>query len=88
MSIPLPEWALEIARPRQTHGSVELDEDAAKLIGLGADPGPAFVVMACDVCGGDGSFDESGDRWRKCATCDGTGLVEVGLMPIDMEDME
>ena len=38
-----------------THGSPELDEDAAKLIALGADPGPAFVVIACSCCGGDGT---------------------------------
>ena len=71
-----------------THGSPELDEDAAKLIALGADPGPEFVVMPCIVCGGDGSFDESGDRWRKCEACDGTGRVEIGLTSIDMEDLE
>jgi hypothetical protein len=65
---------------RQTHGSAELDEDAVKLITLDCDPGPSFILIPCSVCGGDGSFDESGDRWRKCCACDGTGEVEVGLM--------
>lgn len=55
---------------------------------LGADPGPEFAVIVCERCGGDGSFDESGDRWRKCEACDGTGIIEVGLTAIDMEDLD
>ena len=75
-------------RIRKTHGGAELDEDAAKLVTLGGDPGPSFVFIPCSVCGGDGAFDESGDRWRECSGCDGTGEVEVGLTSIDMEDLD
>ena len=35
-----------------THGSRELDEDAAKLAALGQDPGPTILDLIADLRGG------------------------------------
>jgi len=44
--------------------------------------------VVCAICGGDGFFDESGHRWRKCEPCDGKGEIEVEIAPIEMEDLQ
>lgn len=42
------DWGPECA---QTHGSPELDEDAAKLIAMGVDPGPTMSAQPYLLCG-------------------------------------
>lgn len=39
---------IERHRDFDTHGSSELDADAAKLIALGGDPGPTFLNLAAE----------------------------------------
>jgi DnaJ-class molecular chaperone len=47
----------------------------------------------CKQCGGDGRRITSRWEWEdtdlgRCYACDGTGKVEIGLEPIEMEDLE
>jgi hypothetical protein len=82
-----------VSKSPTTHGSAELDEDAAKLLALGADPGPTFIVEDCKQCGGDGRRITSRWEWEDtdlgpCLACDGTGRVEIWLTSIEMEDLE
>jgi hypothetical protein len=84
-----------------THGSRELDEDAAKLAAMGADPGPTISdifgawdvrVLVCEECGGDGGWDYQAGPHRvahqTCRGCDGKGHIEVEFLPIGIEDAE
>lgn len=57
------------------------------------------VVETCLECGGDGGFEVptgsyshiNGDlhtRWQRCDHCDGTGSVEVPIIPAGIERIE
>ena len=55
-------------------------------------------ALTCEACGGDGGWDvEStfnpftgniGYRSLECRACDGFGEIEIGLEPIEMEDLD
>ncbi len=77
-----------------THGSPELDEDAAKLIALGLDPGPElkdFVPLrqvACEACGGEGKTwhgnlggNDPDEYSRPCFACGGDGWYVEEVEP-------
>ena len=62
------------------HGSPELDEDAAKLRALGADPGAELDDIdgwiECWNCGGEGWVEDDDPEWQaneKCEICEGRG---------------
>jgi hypothetical protein len=84
-----------------SHGSPELDVDAAKLEALGADPGPTLAELSevrvlCEACGGEGRIYKSRyggndpDVWDAgpCLECNGTAYVYVEAVPVTLEDME
>ena len=57
-----------------THGSKELDEDAAKLEALGQDAGPTMSDIECLLCGDCGWMLDRYDKpqpWRMkvCIAC-------------------
>lgn len=62
-----------------THGSPELDADAAKLEALGADPGPTLEdlgvsnLVDCEVCRGTGVRDAA---LNNCSYCGGRGYYD------------
>lgn len=59
-----------MAENHTTHGSPELDADAAKLLAMGADPGPAW----CGACGGTG-LRFICENFTDCSTCGGEGIM-------------
>lgn len=52
-------------------------------------------MVACETCGGDGSFDHvvghdpSGPVWQDtfCQTCQGAGEYAVKVEPVTVDDM-
>lgn len=56
-----------------THGSPEMDEDAVKLVAMGADPGPTFAQLEttpyppCPECHGEVTMRTDGTQ--NCARC-------------------
>jgi hypothetical protein len=82
-----------------THGSRELDEDAEKLIALGADPGPAFLTLD-DLCSpyyrrilsimsekhswAGGGAAYVDEVARLCRKCEATSLLDYGCGTVDM----
>lgn len=82
-----------------THGSFELDEDAEKLLAMGADPGPAFLTVD-DLCSPSyraqlnqmfarGAWSGGGELYldeivRLCTKVSATSVLDYGCGNVDL----
>lgn len=46
------------------------------------------LTVTCEVCGGDGGFDDGARAtfWQVCIACAGKGEYEVEALPIECDD--
>jgi len=47
-----------------------------------------FRTVPCSHCGGDGGHHDFAGRWSRCEDCDATGIVDICIKPIEINDLD